>query len=403
MIPEPVVERIVLVSDLHLGGGAAAAAAPAGCADPFDDDEAFVRFLDHLHGAAVGPYRLVLLGDTFDFLRVPVTGRRTGLYARNDAEAVGQLETIRTAHPEVFRGLARVLATGAGVDVVVGNHDVELARPALRDRLRTMLSDHGGPPAERARLRFFPWVYHVPGVLYAEHGNHYHDINTFRRPLYPFRRPGVTERPPAARLGGLRRLASGGARAVLRDALADLTPRGPLAAAERAGYGEMLTAFADEAGLDRAAVARLHGLGRTSAVRIAQRLLAVRLAGRPGYHERLPLVAATVHELLGSTGVPASCYVFGHTHAPQHLRLPDGGASYLNTGTWSTERRGAVGRTWVEIRHGPGRPPRAALLSWMDGPVPLSPAGEPARSGQTPAGEGGGDGRGDKQHPPVCV
>ena len=40
--------RLVLVSDLHLGGGPEAAAAGPGFADPFDQDDAFVQFLGYL-------------------------------------------------------------------------------------------------------------------------------------------------------------------------------------------------------------------------------------------------------------------------------------------------------------------------------------------------------------------
>ena len=38
-------DRFVLISDLHLGGGAAAAAAGPAFADPFDQDEALLQFL----------------------------------------------------------------------------------------------------------------------------------------------------------------------------------------------------------------------------------------------------------------------------------------------------------------------------------------------------------------------
>jgi UDP-2,3-diacylglucosamine pyrophosphatase LpxH len=381
----PVDDRHVLVSDLHLGGGPEAAAAGPGFADPFDRDEAFTQFLAYLRRRDERrPYRLVLLGDTLDFLRVPVPGPRTGLYARDDAEAIGQLDRIHAAHPTVFGGLAGTLASGAGVDVVLGNHDVELARPAVRDRLRGLLSDDHGCPAEALRLlRFHPWGYHVPRVLYAEHGNHYHDINTFDRPLHPFRRGGLPERPAAARLGGLRRLASGRAtRLRIRDALADLLPRRRLDSAAASAYRSRLPAYAAELGLAVQVVARLHELGGTSVLRILRRLLRARLAGGPTFREQLPEVAALVHEALDSSGQAVSFYVFGHTHAAQHVRLPGTDAYYLNTGTWSTDgtdsasasaRRPELARcTWVEIDSGVDGPPTATLLRWAGVPVELT-------------------------------
>jgi len=376
--------RLVLVSDLHLGGGPEAAAAGPGFADPFDQDDAFVQFLGYLRRREEGrPYRLVLLGDTLDFLRVPVTGPRTGLYARDDAEAVGQLDRIHAAHRSVFGGLAGTLASGVPVDVVVGNHDVELARPAVRDRLRALLGDdHGCPPEGLTSLRFHPWGYHVPGVLYAEHGNHYHDINTFDRPLHPFRRARLLERPPAARLGGLRRLGSGpAARPWIRDALADLLPRRRVDSTARSAYRARLPAYADELGLAGDVVTRLHELGGTSVLRIMRRLLRTRLAGGPAFAEQLPQVAALVHEALSSSGQAAPCYVFGHAHVAQHLRLAGTGACYLNTGTWSTDgaesapasarRRGGARCTWVDIDRGVGGRPTATLLRWAGVPVEL--------------------------------
>jgi UDP-2,3-diacylglucosamine pyrophosphatase LpxH len=367
------VDRLVLISDLHLGGGAEAAAAGSRFTDPADGDEALIEFLAHLRRRPdVHRHRLVLLGDTLDFLRVPVTGRRAGLYARNDAEAVGQLERIHTAHSRVFGGLADLLAVAAGVDLVAGNHDIELTRPAVRARLRSLLRDrHGCRPRALAALRFHPWGYHAPGLLYAEHGNHYHDINTFERPLQPFRRKGLVERPPAARLGGIRRLAAGPVSSVgLRDGVADLLPRLRPDSAARSAYACLLDEYADELGLDADVVRRLHTMGEASALRIARRLLRSRLAGGPTYAEQLPEIAAAVHRVLSSRGQGVRFYVFGHVHVPQYRRLPGTGASYLNTGTWSTD--GTTRHTWVEITTGRTGSPTAALLRWMGGPLELS-------------------------------
>lgn len=386
-------DRLVLVSDLHLGGGAEAAAAGSSFTDPTDGDEAFVEFLAHFRRQPdVHRHRLVLLGDTLDFLRVPVTGRRAGLYARNDAEAIGQLEQIHTAHLPVFGGLAEVLAVAAGVDVVAGNHDVELARPAVRARLRTLLGDrHGCQPRALASLRFHPWGYHVPGLLYAEHGNHYHDINTFERPLHPFRGEGLVERPPTARLGGVRRLAAGRVSSVgLRDGLADLLPRRRPDSAARFAYTCLLHEYADEVGLDVDVVDRLHQMGETSVLRIARRVLRSRLAGGRTYGEQLPEIAATVHGVLRACGQGVQFYVFGHVHVAQHLRIPGTAACYLNTGTWSTD--GTMRRTWVEINTRKNGSPTAALLRWMGGPVKLPGPGD-GRTGESK--EAGVDGTAD--------
>lgn len=372
-------ERLVLLSDLHLGGGAEAAGWGPGFADEFDGDDAFPEFLAYLSTRDDPPDRLVLLGDTVDFLRVPVSGSRAGLYARTDAEAVGQLDRVALAHPRVFAALAEALRAGVAIDVVVGNHDLELARSAVRDRLRALLLP-AGSAAAAGRLRVHRWGYHLPGLLYAEHGNHFHDINTVHRPLQPFRRGGSVERPPAARLGGLRRVAlRGPARSLARDAVSDLLPRHhPDRAARRAYLAGALPGYAAGLGLPADTVLRLHEMGRASPARTVRRLVRAGLAGGPAFAEQLPAVAAAVHEILGAAGRGAAFYVFGHAHEARHARLPGTAACYLNTGTWSTDVRGTregpepARRTWVEILPGQGgRPAAAALLRWAGGPVAL--------------------------------
>jgi UDP-2,3-diacylglucosamine pyrophosphatase LpxH len=86
---------LVIVSDLHLGGGPRAKAWGRGFSDAFTDDRAFSDFLRWLSERP--RCRLVFLGDAFDFLRG--AGDRCGLFARSDTEAVAQLDQIAAAHP----------------------------------------------------------------------------------------------------------------------------------------------------------------------------------------------------------------------------------------------------------------------------------------------------------------
>lgn len=328
---------LVIVSDLHLGGGTAAAARGRAFSDEFSDDAAFSDFLRWISGRR--GCRLVLLGDSFDFLRVPVSGARTGLFARNDAEAVGQLDRIAAAHPAAVEALSATLAAGVELDFVSGNHDAELIRPAVRERLCELL---GG------RARFHPWILYIPGLLYAEHGHHHHDINAFARPLYPYAaKAGRLERPPAAWLGDLRRLTANPHR-LWRDAMAGVRVRSR--AGRHTGYFTwMLPAHAEQIGLPERVVADLHHLASFSPFRIGRRLARTRLRrrGGPGY---LPTAAAAVRELMVSNRLTVPFYAFGHTH--DAMRLPLGRrAWYLNSGTWSTTVRGSghAYRTWIEI------------------------------------------------------
>jgi UDP-2,3-diacylglucosamine pyrophosphatase LpxH len=350
---------LVIVSDLHLGAGAPAAAWGAGFSDEFADDQALGDFLRWLSRRP--QCRLVFLGDAFDFLRVPVTGTRTGMFARSDTEAVAQLDRIAAAHPTVVEALSAALAAGVQADFVAGNHDAELIRPAVQERLRALLG---------AQVRFHPWLLYIPGLLYAEHGHHHHDINAFVRPLRPYaKKGGRLERTPATWLGDLRRLPAGPGR-LWRDALTGLLGRPPARA--RAEYlARLVPASADEIGLPGSVVTELHHLASLSLLGAGRRLVSTRLRrdDRPGY---LPAAAAAVHDLMARNQLAVPFYAFGHTHAA--TRLPLGAnACYLNSGTWSTASRGGTQtrRTWIEITAG-APAASARLFHWTGTAEPLT-------------------------------
>jgi UDP-2,3-diacylglucosamine pyrophosphatase LpxH len=351
---------LIIVSDLHLGGGPSAAAWGAGFSDEFVDDQAFGDFLRWLSRRP--QCRLVFLGDAFDFLRVPVTGARTGLFARSDAEAVAQLDRIAAAHPAVVEALSATLAAGVQADFVAGNHDAELIRPAVQERLCELLG---------AQVRFHPWLLYIAGLLYAEHGHHHHDINAFVRPLCPYaKKGGRLERPPAAWLGDLRRLPAAPGR-LWRDALTGLYGRPP--ARMRAEYlARLVPASADEIGLPQSVVNELHHLTGFSLLGAGHRLVSTRLrhGNRPGY---LPAAAAAVHGLMGRNQLAVPFYAFGHTHAAMQLPL-GANARYLNSGTWSTAPWGGTRtrRTWIEITAGVPPASSAQLFHWTGTAEPLT-------------------------------
>lgn len=351
---------LTIVSDLHLGGGPSAAALGAGFSDEFADDQAFSDFLRWLSRRP--QRRLVFLGDAFDFLRVPVTGTRTGLFARSDTEAVAQLDRIAAAHPTVIEALSAALAAGAQADFVAGNHDAELIRPAVQERLCALLG---------AQVRFHPWVLYIPGLLYAEHGHHHHDINTFVRPLCPYaKKGGRLERPLAAWLGDLRRLSAAPGR-LGRDALTGLRGRPPTRT--RVEYfARLVPASAEEIGLPESVVTELHHLASFSLLGTGRRLVSTRLRrdGRPGY---LPAAAGAVHNLMARNQLAVPFYAFGHTHAA--MRVPLGtDACYLNSGTWSTAPWGGTRtrRTWIEITADAPPAASARLFHWTDTAEPLT-------------------------------
>ncbi len=167
--------------------------------EDFFHDEAFARLLQHLgeRGLQPGPLTLVLNGDVFDFLLVTRTAgypgeisdaeRKFGLDP-TEAKSVFKLDAIAAGHPVFFAALSRFVARGNRLDVLRGNHDLELYFPAVQERLKFHLtrSDGGASRDEiEARVRIHQWFYLEPGRVYIEHGNQYEASNSIRYPLRP--------------------------------------------------------------------------------------------------------------------------------------------------------------------------------------------------------------------------
>lgn len=144
MQPTPRYSTLYAVSDLHMGG------------EPgfqmFAQGGRLADTIDSLplpgHGAG-GPVALVLNGDIVDFLAEP---RARYL---DPAGAVGKLERIYEdpAFAPVWQALERFIRRdGYELVLVLGNHDVELALPHVREWLADRLS--GGRPEARGRIRF---------------------------------------------------------------------------------------------------------------------------------------------------------------------------------------------------------------------------------------------------------
>jgi UDP-2,3-diacylglucosamine pyrophosphatase LpxH len=444
-------EDVVLVSDLHLGPGSLHPV------ETFFHDAEFCRFLDCLVRRAEPEsrsWRLVILGDFLDFLRCELVTNEAG-GAPSQSVAMATLDRIVDSHPEVFSGLARFLAAGFPVDIVVGNHDAELMRPVLQERLRSVLAESGASGAADT-VRFFPWIYYLPGVVYAEHGSQHDGFNSFSTVLDPYEdgAPGPLERPigtflfeaverlvydidpcpdhassplkyywlaarrqPGPAWQAVRRQAAIFA-GLLRHAKAH---SGPEWAERRAAYrAGMLEPYAKEIGLSHQTVAAIDEMSSASesplallleeAVKIntrrsgpalallsvgylASRRAATRVLAMGGtaaaalalVRKGLPLsptgrhvmylqrAAMRIHDLLLAEGASVPCYVFGHTHAAQHLPLAfgQGAAQYLNTGTWAclappaAETLRTIRPTFVHIVPGvDGAAPMARLLAW---------------------------------------
>jgi UDP-2,3-diacylglucosamine pyrophosphatase LpxH len=191
--------NILVVSDLHFGEellpGATAERRQAVelAARAFRD---FLRY--HASRRLDGrPWRLVVAGDLFDFMSIAVPStrelparshdeRRFGL-DRGTRAGVVRMQRICENHRELLAEMARFAAAGHSIDIIVGNHDLELLEQDVADELmrqlrataqhddkesRVRMLDAAGP-SWSARIRVLPWFVYEPGVAWIEHGHVY--------------------------------------------------------------------------------------------------------------------------------------------------------------------------------------------------------------------------------------
>lgn len=317
-----------VVSDLHLDADAP---------DTRGTGAAFAVFLDEVvRGRKQTGRHLVLLGDSFEINSATGVGDR-------EAQALHRLHRIGERFSTVFRSLAAVLEDGVEVHVVCGNHDFDLARPAVHQELLRML---GGPDGSAV---VHPWLLHVPGLLYAEHGSQHHDLNRMPTLLRATLsgRPGELALPPLAALTQDRQLGHGVAsrgllmtRALLRTARTEHEIAAP-------AYQALLASTAKTQQLPIPAVRALAHLSQVrplvTAADVSRRLVARRFGG--GHDAYLRRAVLRIDDVMSRNGVRPVCYAFGHTHVADRRPLSIAGAYYANCGTWSQWTRESTGET----------------------------------------------------------
>jgi UDP-2,3-diacylglucosamine pyrophosphatase LpxH len=190
-------QNILVVSDLHFGEELL----PGATADrrrAVDlGAEAFREFLRYHAVRRIDgrPWRLVIAGDLFDFMSVVVPGtpalparsadeRRFGL-ARGVKAGVPRMAAICENHRALLTEMVKFAAAGHSIDIVVGNHDVELLAPEVVAELERHLRAAGADDRAMARLRVLPWFVYVPGVAWIEHGHVYDEGCSFEFNLAP--------------------------------------------------------------------------------------------------------------------------------------------------------------------------------------------------------------------------
>jgi hypothetical protein len=287
----------------------------------------------------------------------------------------------------------------------------------------------GGEVEKVDRIGFHPWIYYVPGVLYAEHGHQYHDINSFAALLPSSSSPSDAMGVPVGavldefvlelreRFDVNGRGANGPAPAspTLRHAIREQPSRAltslPLQiqflssvlrhlaysparrSAQRASYREaMLRPYAAEIGLSYETVAAIDELAATSAMGLRARLAST-LVVEPVRHRLrraepedgvpearraryLHRAALAVQEILRADGKEVPYVVFGHSHLAEYRPLISPGLvpAYLNPGSWTgsdpaspDSPRSRAASMFVEVDFAPDTDaPTARVMRWDD-------------------------------------
>lgn len=205
--------NILVISDLHLGEDLSPTATAADTRHVELVERHLVDFLKHYTRRRLdgSPWRLVINGDGVEFLGqclrvedvpgeeaadIPREDRIYGL-GRRPAVARAKMHAIIARHQEFFRALARFLATGNRVEVIIGNHDTELHWPEVQEAFRAGVAAlwAAHPAAERdgaadaarvvGRIGFHPWFFYEPGTVWIEHGHQYDETCSFEYGLNP--------------------------------------------------------------------------------------------------------------------------------------------------------------------------------------------------------------------------
>ena len=367
-------ERSIVVADLHLSTGAGA--------ELFRADRQFARFTEHIAAREQPVDRMVLAGDAFDLLHTTNNGR--AWRDTSEETSLVKLELAAGAHPLVLRALADLATTGVQLEILPGNHDLELVRPSAQRLLREILESHRSGAGRG--VRFHPWIYYQPGLAYVEHGSQHHGLNAVASLLEPS--PDRLEVPLGAELDFYR---------LDRDAGARIEATGRLGAAlvrrlfrfrdqrtDRSYREKVVSPLAQPLGIGRQTLVELDSL---TPLRPLEAELGLARAGLTSLFDEargtpmravdyLHQAAARIDNLLTREEAGVHFYIFGHSHVAvdRPVRADCTNPRYLNPGTWSrivpTSMRQVAGTIvrfgFIELQSPNGGYPTARLLRWND-------------------------------------
>lgn len=214
-------KNLLVISDLHLGEGlrgSLEAPTPEGDERLRSLERELSSFLIHYTAERIKgrPWRLVVNGDMVDFMSIllfpresaerpdpaqVVSSLRSGGHVLGEAQVFGlgfgaeesrlKMERVLDHHAAVFRLLAKFLAAGNDLVIVLGNHDMEFSHEEVQRAFIERLCALGEDRRLAARIQFCPWFYYEPDVIYIEHGHQYDEYCSFDYQLCPASSSGL--------------------------------------------------------------------------------------------------------------------------------------------------------------------------------------------------------------------
>jgi UDP-2,3-diacylglucosamine pyrophosphatase LpxH len=162
----------VIVSDLHLGGGAT---------DPGDDhvyhkSQFYNLITKELAESHKGAVELFINGDFLEFAqsRPEVYTLGSSKYWCSEEESLLKLEAIIAGHADIFDALKDFQAKGNRVTMAAGNHDVDLYWEGVQTRIREVA---GPVEFELGEV----WYYRYGNRLMIGHGHMFDPANSFKK------------------------------------------------------------------------------------------------------------------------------------------------------------------------------------------------------------------------------
>lgn len=169
--------QVYIISDLHLGGVYSQGGGPEDRGFRIcTQGEKVAELVEAIAAKPAGEPRieLVINGDSVDFLAEREEAAPYWVPFTTDQQAAARkLEAIASRDRRLFAALGRLLENGHRLTILLGNHDIELALPQVRRKLKELIGVEG-----RHDYEFIHdgEAYAVGDVL-IEHGNRYDSFN----------------------------------------------------------------------------------------------------------------------------------------------------------------------------------------------------------------------------------